>query len=449
MKCLCCGKETEFPVCETCLKQTELRALADAVAAYAPWDGENALWNEIAAALTDQRNFHDLAFVLAEELPSPQKEYVQLRTVAANKTFFPVASRIWLYKTAPVCLAGGLKVAEENNVLSWLLSAKSGDYAYPDAEVYAERLLSAAEKTFFHYHILIDYYSKTRRNDLAAPLIEEARPLCKTDAETETLQKLTSENEQRRQKPYLPAPKVNKDAVQGAYKAFLATLGIEVQTQAEIKKAKEPIPKEDYPEPKEHAAADFDSFVAFDLETTGRGRYDNIIEIGAVKVVNGKVSEEAAFCFQTFVKPMDKKISPEITALTGITPEDVQNAPSNKEALAAFLDFTGDSILLGFNCMAFDSGYLTRAGRYAHLIIENEYFDVMRYAKRRKTDLGLPGDKSSLAALAEFFGIENPRAHRALADAITTARVFLKLKEKDASAGTDVLPDLYELLADP
>ncbi len=447
MKCLCCGKETEFPVCEACLKKTDLRALADAIAAYAPWDGENALWNEIAAALTDQRNFRDLAFVLAEKLPSPQKEYVQLKTVAANKTFFPVAGRPWLYETAPVFLAGGLTGAEENNVLSWLLSAKAGDYAYPDAEAYAGRLRSAAEKNFFHYHILIDYYSKTRRNNLAASLIEEARPLCKTDAETETLQKLTSENEQRRQKPYLPAPKVNKDAVQGAYKAFLATLGIEVQTQAEIKKTKEPIPKEDYPEPKEHAAADFDSFVAFDLETTGRGRYDNIIEIGAVKVVNGKVSEEASFCFQTFVKPMDKKITPEITALTGITPEDVQNAPANKEALAAFLNFAGDNILLGFNCMAFDSRYLTRAGRYAHIIIKNEYFDVMRYAKRRKTDFGLPGGKLSLAALAESFGTENPRAHRALADALTTARLFLKLRG-DASAESTSLPDLDDLLAD-
>ena len=448
MKCLCCGKETEFPVCEACLKQTELRALADAVAAYAPWDGENALWNEIAAALTDQRNFRDLAFVLAEELPSPQKEYVKIRTIVGNYKTFPKESRAWLYQTAPACFEGGLTATEENNMLSWLLSAKVGDYAYPEAEMYAEKLLIAHKKNVFHYSALIDYYIKTRRNDLAASLIKEARPLCKTDAETEALQKLAAENEKRRQKPYLPAPKENKEAAQESYKAFLATLGIDVQTQTDIKKAKEPIPREDYPAPMERIAADFDTFVAFDLETTGRGHFDNIIEIGAVKVENGAVSEKAAFCFQTFVKPMDKKITPEITALTGITPEDVQNAPSNKEALAAFLDFTGDSILLGFNCMAFDSGYLTRAGRYAHLIIENEYFDVMRYAKRRKNDLGLPGDKSSLAAFAEFFGIENPRAHRALADALTTARVFLKLKEKDASADADALPNLNELLAD-
>lgn len=367
--------------------------------------------------------------------------------MAGNTIYYPKNSRTWLYDTASVCLSEGLTAKEENDVLAWLLSAKLGDYAYSEAESYAKKLLAASGKTAFHFHVLIDYYIKTRRTDLAASLIEEARPLCGTDTESETLQKLSEEIRQRREKPYLPAPKENKDAVQEAYKAFLSTLGIAVQTQADIRKAKAPITQEDYPKAKERLTADFDSFVAFDLETTGTARYDDIIEIGAVKVINGEVTEDVAFCFQTFVKPMEKKITPEVAALTGITAQDVQSAPTIKEALASFLDFAGDSILLGFNCMAFDSRFLTRAGRYAHIIIDNEYFDVMRYAELKKTALGLPDGKPSLASLAAHFGIENPQAHRALADALTTARVFLKLRENDTSPAAD-LPDLDDLLAD-
>ena len=72
---------------------------------------------------------------------------------------------------------------------------------------------------------------------------------------------------------------------------------------------------------------------------------------------------------------------------------------------------------------------MVRAGRYSNLILENPYYDVMRYAKAYKDDLNLSGSKQSLATLAKQLGVKNPRAHRALADAITTAKVFLKLRE--------------------
>lgn len=132
-----------------------------------------------------------------------------------------------------------------------------------------------------------------------------------------------------------------------------------------------------------------------------------------------------------------RKLSVEIQNLTGISEEDVKNAREMWEVTPDFLEFVGDSILVGYNCMAFDSKFMVRAGRYSNIIIENKYFDVMKYSYKFKEQLGIDGRKKcSLEKLAETLEIENPEAHRALADAITTARVFLKLKEMDT--GSDV-----------
>ena len=127
--------------------------------------------------------------------------------------------------------------------------------------------------------------------------------------------------------------------------------------------------------------------------------------------------------------------------MTGITPDDVKDAREMWEVTPDFLDFVGDNVLVGFNCMTFDSKFLVRAGRYSNVIIENKYFDVMKYAGQFKTELGLEG-KISLEDLAEKFNIENPNAHRALADAITTAKVYLKLKAMDGGAGTESVDDM-------
>ena len=70
---------------------------------------------------------------------------------------------------------------------------------------------------------------------------------------------------------------------------------------------------------------------------------------------------------------------------------------------------------------------MVRAGRYSGIIIENKYFDVMKYAVRMKKKIGIT-KKTTLENIANMFEIENPQSHRALADAITTAKVFLKIK---------------------
>ena len=101
--------------------------------------------------------------------------------------------------------------------------------------------------------------------------------------------------------------------------------------------------------------------------------------------------------------------------------------------------FVGDDILVGYNCMRFDSRFLERAGRYANIIIENEMFDVMKYAKKFEEKYSFDGLK--LDDVIKHLGIENEEAHRALADAVTTAKVFLELRALDSNED-DSLDDL-------
>ena len=94
-------------------------------------------------------------------------------------------------------------------------------------------------------------------------------------------------------------------------------------------------------------------YIAFDIETTGLDpMYDEIIEIGAIKIENGKEIET----FSTLIKP-EYEINDFITELTGITNEMVQNAPKINEVLTRFMDFIKDSIILGHN-INFDINFI-------------------------------------------------------------------------------------------
>ena len=172
---------------------------------------------------------------------------------------------------------------------------------------------------------------------------------------------------------------------------------------------------------------DFDSFVAYDVETSGLSTsYDYITEIGAIKVVDGVVVETEKFKFQELVHPYGKprKISEEVTEITGITNEMVADARSVQDVFNDFADFIGDLVLVGYNNKGFDSFFLRRAGRYAGRVICNKQFDLFPLAKR-STNLS----DAKLNTVANHFGIENPRAHRAFADAITTAKLYLAIKQ--------------------
>lgn len=240
---------------------------------------------------------------------------------------------------------------------------------------------------------------------------------------------------------------VDNASIRQKYLAYLASIGIEIKNASKAKP--KPIARDQYPDlsKNEIRTEDFDSFVAFDFETTGfSAKTDAIIEIGALKVVDGKIAEQAEFIFQELVKPLDKKINAEAEKLTGISFDDVKDAREIWKVFADFMDFVGDMPLVGYNCIKFDNKFMERAGRYAHIIVTNPIFDVMRYAEKFADELGIAKNSLSLANIAAALDISNERAHRALADAVTTAKVYLQLKnmeqaEKD-SALDDILGDL-------
>ena len=173
---------------------------------------------------------------------------------------------------------------------------------------------------------------------------------------------------------------------------------------------------------------DFDSFVAFDLETSGTYGAANgdgpaeITEIGAVKVVDGKVTER----FSELVNP-GRRILPRIARITGITDDMVADKPDITTVIQAFSEFVGDSVLVGHNIKASDLYYIDRAARRAGVRLENPFFDTYLYAKRWQATKGW--DNVKLEYLSEWFGIRQKDAHRAWCDAEANAELCEKLKE--------------------
>ncbi len=165
-----------------------------------------------------------------------------------------------------------------------------------------------------------------------------------------------------------------------------------------------------------------DEYIVFDLETTGFNPDScGITEIGAVRLRRG----EAADTFNTFVNP-GCHISRQITETTGITDEMVADAPCIADALRMFKDYIGDAHLAAHNA-PFDLSFLNKHGKDSGITFENECLDTIWLFHRM-----LPGHRSySLGKLAEELGISF-RHHRALDDALCTAKIMQMCMEKAA-----------------
>lgn len=156
-------------------------------------------------------------------------------------------------------------------------------------------------------------------------------------------------------------------------------------------------------------------YVAFDLETTGLNvETDYIIEIGALKVKEGKVCDR----FMEFVKP-PTPISPTITSITGITNEMVSHARDTKDIVRDFVDFCGDSALVGHNIM-FDYKFSKKYAQEYDFSFEKTGIDTLKIARKMLSNL----ESKSLGALCEYYNIINQAAHRAYHDALATAKIY-------------------------
>ena len=119
-------------------------------------------------------------------------------------------------------------------------------------------------------------------------------------------------------------------------------------------------------------------FVAVDIETTGVAvTRDKIIEIGAVKIVDGKVVEE----FSELIDP-GVLIPPLITNLTGITQNDVDGKRNINDVIVDFVDFIEDYPLLGHN-ITFDYSFLKQNAANASINIDNLVIDTVKISRKR------------------------------------------------------------------
>ena len=189
-------------------------------------------------------------------------------------------------------------------------------------------------------------------------------------------------------------------------------------------------------EPGEHTIRD--KFVVFDLETTGfSARQNNIIEIGAVKIEDGKITDR----FSTFVNPKEP-IPYRIEKLTGITDRDVADAPFVNEALTRFLDFCDGSVLVAHNA-SFDMGFLEAKEEALGIKNAHSCIDTVGMARLLVPEVA----RFKLDSLCKHFKISLENHHRAVDDAEATAHLFLKLVERLTAKGVDTLAGLNDLAA--
>lgn len=164
-------------------------------------------------------------------------------------------------------------------------------------------------------------------------------------------------------------------------------------------------------------------YVLFDLETTGLSSLnDEVVEISALKVINGFVEDE----FSTLVNP-GMPIPFMASDVNGITDDMVKDAPDFKTALGQFAEFAGDSILVGHNIASFDMKFIQRdAEKHFGKVFGNDYIDTLLLARVCLPEL----QHHTLSDLAHYYHISTAGAHRALADCKMNQRIFESLKEE-------------------
>ena len=160
-------------------------------------------------------------------------------------------------------------------------------------------------------------------------------------------------------------------------------------------------------------------YIVLDLETTWLSKFKHkITEIAAIKFD----WENILWTFQTLINP-ERNIPSEITRLTGITNEMVENAPLFSEIIPDFLDFIQDNIIVAHNA-SFDYWFLSEnIYRHTWQRITNECLCTRKLSSRLLPDL----PKKNLWSLCEYYWLTNQRAHRAMWDTQVTVEIFRNL----------------------
>lgn len=166
-----------------------------------------------------------------------------------------------------------------------------------------------------------------------------------------------------------------------------------------------------------------DNYVVVDIETTGfNPKVDEIIEIGAVKVCDNKITS----IFQSLVRPRNP-INPYIANLTGITNDMVVEANPIGVVLESFLAFIGHGVLVGHNVNADINFLYDHCEAQLQHYLRNDFIDLKELFRAKQ------GSGSGYQTTCEKCAIQNTNAHRALSDCLATNNLYQSLKYHDGT----------------
>ena len=137
--CLSCGKEIEGCLCEECKQKIDIEELCGKIRAYTPKiidnPNENPIWEKVASEMEQSDKFKNVAFALADYLPSPRKEYQQILSIVGTNLRVPRASKPWFYEVyEKIIEKDDLAKEEKLRIKGLMLEALYQDYRYPEAD---------------------------------------------------------------------------------------------------------------------------------------------------------------------------------------------------------------------------------------------------------------------------------------------------------------------------
>ncbi|MCR5564593.1 MAG: PolC-type DNA polymerase III, partial [Gammaproteobacteria bacterium] len=187
-----------------------------------------------------------------------------------------------------------------------------------------------------------------------------------------------------------------------------------------------------------HINLDDATYVVFDFETTGFSvNYERVIEVSAVKIRHGVVIDR----FSELVNP-EKKIPPQVVALTGITDDDVKDKRTRNEVIRDFYKFCEGCILVAHNAY-FDMGHFYE--NLKNIGIEYEKFPVIDTLYLAKS-IYPEHKKYTLDALCRLLGVVLEKHHRALDDATATGEIFLHMLQEVKKLGIEYHDELNKVI---